>query len=151
MKNWFRPDDRARLLERLERLSPASQALWGSMTAHEVVCHLAEPLRVALGDRKAGRIPSPLGLPGVSAFVVWLMPWPRGAPTAPEFLPGRGMASPTEFERDREALLGLLERFTNTAADFVFGPSPVFGRLDRSSWGRLQWRHLDHHLRQFGL
>jgi Protein of unknown function (DUF1569) len=93
----------------------------------------------------------PLALPGIAHAVVWIMPWPKGAPTTPRFLPGTGMTPSSAFEADKQALLAVLRRFGETSPDRAFAPNPVFGRLSRRGWGRLMWRHLDHHLRQFGL
>ena len=150
MKNWFNPPDATAAVDRLERLSPSAKAQWGRFTAHDALCHLADPLRVALGEKDAKRLASPVGLPVIAQLVVWVLPWPKGAPTAPEYLPGKGMTNPTEFDRDKQTLLGLLQRFSEYPADQDFPPNPVFGRLTRQGWGRLMWRHVDHHLRQFG-
>lgn len=151
MKNWLNPVDAAELVERLGHLRPDSRPRWGTMTPAALLCHLADPVRVALGEKKARRVTGPLGLPGIAHAVVWLLPWPKGAPTAPEFLPGGGLTMPQEFEADRRALIDVLRRFAETSVDTVFAPSPVFGRLSRRSWGRLMWRHVEHHLRQFDL
>jgi hypothetical protein len=150
MKNWFNSNDRAALMARLEKLAPQSRALWGKMNAHQTLCHLAEPLRSALGENQAARIKSPLGLLGLSWLIMWYIPWPKGAPTTPAFLPGTGMTSPTEFQKDKATLVELLQRFSHFPTSKNFEPSPVFGRISRRSWGRITWRHLDHHLRQFG-
>ena len=72
----------------------------------------------------------------------------QGPPTAPEYLPGTGMTNPTDFEADRLTLLGLLRRFTDFPATSNFAANPVLGPLSRRGWGRLAWRHIDHHLRQ---
>lgn len=151
MKNWFNLSDRTALLARLDKLSADRPALWGRMTAHQVVCHLADPIRVALGDRTAQRVRTVFGWPGIGLLTVWLFPWPKGAPTAPEFLAGRGMTSPSEFEKDKQTLLELLQRFSDFSEGKELGASPVFGVLNRRSWGRLMWRHVNHHLGQFGV
>ncbi len=61
------------------------------------------------------------------------------------------MPPPAEFERDKQALLLTIHRFANYPENKSFQASPVFGPLSRHTWGRLMWRHLDHHLRQFGV
>lgn len=149
MKNWFNPADAEALTARLRRLTPDLRPRWGKMSAPEAVVHLADPCRTALGDKPAKMLGGPLSLPGISQLVLWIAPWPKGAPTTPDYLPGTGMSNVTEFEADRRALLGLLERMTSHRAEFA--PNPVFGKLSRRGWGRQVWRHLDHHLRQFGL
>jgi hypothetical protein len=148
MKNWFNPADAEELAARLRRITPDLRPRWGKMSAHEVVVHLADPCRTALGDKPVQLLGGPLNVPGISQFVLWIAPWPKGAPTAPDYLPGTGMSNATDFEADRRALLGLLDRMTSH--DGEFAPNPVFGRLSRRGWGRQVWRHVDHHLRQFG-
>ena len=77
------------------------------------------------------------------------MPWPKGAPTADEFIQGKKGTPPTDFEQDKQKLLLTIHRFASYAEPFA--PSPVFGPMSNRAWGRLMWRHIDHHLRQFGL
>lgn len=151
MKNWLNPNDRAALIGRLNTLTPNHTGKWGTLTAPQVLCHLAEPIRVALGDRKIDRIKSPFGAPGLATLVVWVLPWPKSAPTSPAFEPGKGMTAPTEFQKDKETLLALLQRIVDVSSDGELSPSPVFGNLSKRAWGRLIWRHIDHHLRQFGV
>jgi hypothetical protein len=151
MKNWFNATDRTDLLRRLERLTPDAKPQWGRLTPAALVCHLADPVRVALGEKHVKPFNTLLALPGIAHLAVWVFPWPKGAPTPPEFLPGQGMTNPTEFERDKRTLVVVLGRFSNVAVGQCLEPSPGFGRLSRAAWGRLVWRHLDHHLRQFGL
>ena len=151
MKNWFHAADAADILRRLDGLSADARPQWGTLTAGDLLCHLADPVRVALGEKHAARLPGPFGLPGLAHLIVWILPWPKGAPTAPEFLPQAGMTPATGFDSDKQVLLAVLRRFGDSPPDRVFAPSPVFGRLSRRAWGRLMWRHLDHHLTQFGL
>lgn len=151
MQSLFNTGDTQAILGRLEKLTPESRPHWGSFTAPQLVCHLADPMRVALGEKTAAKVDSPLGMPGLAHLAVWVLPWPKGAPTAPEFLPGSGGTEPTEFEQDKKALLALVQRFAAHPKDRSLTASPVFGRLGRQDWGRLLWRHFDHHLDQFGL
>jgi hypothetical protein len=151
MKTWFDPRDRAAILQRVERLTADRVPRWGRMNAQEAICHLADLVRVALNEKRCEPLGLPLSWPVISTFIVWIMPWPKGVDTAPELRPGLGMTSPTEFDRDRRELVALLQRFSDHPVDRAFGPSPAFGPMGRASWGRFMWRHLDHHLRQFGL
>ncbi|MBK9335991.1 MAG: DUF1569 domain-containing protein [Lewinellaceae bacterium] len=151
MKNLLENADRDALIARLQNLRPNSQARWGVMTAGQIVPHLTDPLCVAIGDRPAQPMNSVFSNPVVSFLTVWWLPWPKSAPTAAEFIPGKGGTPPAEFERDKQALLLAIHRFAQYPENDLFRPNPVFGRLSRRAWGRLMWRHIDHHLRQFGL
>ena len=151
LANWFDARDSADLLRRLDGLTLSARPRWGSFSPADVVCHLTDPVRVALGEKQAKRLAGPLSMPGIAHVVVWLMPWPKGAPTAPEFLPDGGMTKSTEFQQDKQTLVDALRRLSDVSPQGVLAPSPVFGQLSRRAWGRLMWRHVDHHLRQFGL
>jgi len=151
MKNLLNPPDRDGLISRLARLVPDSQRRWGTMTADQVVPHLTDPLRTATGDRPAQPMHAIFSKPIIQDLAVWIMPWPKGAPTAEEFIQGKKGTPPAEFERDKHVLLLAIHQFVNQPDDKPFFPNPVFGNLSRRAWGRLMWRHLDHHLRQFGL
>ncbi|MFN0013363.1 MAG: DUF1569 domain-containing protein [Saprospiraceae bacterium] len=151
MKNLLTQTDRDALIERLSRFTPDRQRRWGSMTAAQCVPHLTDPLRAATGDRPAQPMNAVFSKQPIRDLVVWLMPWPKGAATATEFIQGQKGTPPAEFERDKHALLLAIHQFVNFSESKPYSPSPVFGDLSRRAWGRLMWRHLDHHLRQFGL
>jgi hypothetical protein len=121
------------------------------MNAHQMIVHLTDPLRVALGERHAAFRTSILSIWPMNKIVSQVMPWPKGAPTAPEFVQGIGGTTPTEFERDRQELSRALARFVEQGNAKPFALSPVFGKLSNDEWARLMWRHFDHHLRQFGV
>ncbi len=75
MQNWFEPADRALLLARLDRLSPGHTARWGRMTVQQVVCHMADLVRVALGEKPSAPMGWPTAWPGISWLAVWVLPW----------------------------------------------------------------------------
>jgi len=53
---------------------------------------------------------------------------------------------------ERERLRGLIERFTAAGpAGGTMHPHSFFGRLTPEEWATLMYKHLDHHLRQFGV
>ena len=151
LANWFDAHDSADLLRRLDGLTLSARPRWGTFSPADRVCHLTDPVRVALGEKQAKPLGGLLSTPGMAHFVVWLMPWPKGAATTPEFLPGTGMTKSTEFQQDKQTLVDALRRLSDVSPQHVLAPSPVFGQLSRRGWGRLMWRHVDHHLRQFGL
>ena len=136
--------------------------LWGTMRATQLVCHVADQLRVALGDIEVRRRRLALRFgdhevgidPGLLRFwlgrrlLVHALPWPRariGAP--PEFL----TTAPSSWRQDVATLHALVDRVGAGSPDGPWGTHPVFGRVSAQEWGLLCWRHLDHHLRQFGV
>ena len=151
MKSFFDDGERARLLERLRALEPEQEPLWGRMSAHQMVCHLADTLRMAVGERPVVLTRTRYPRPVMRWIALWLpLPWPRGFPAPREVRQGRGGTPPELWERDLEALETLMERFSRErpAAGSVH---PVFGPLSVREWDRWAWLHTDHHLRQFGL
>lgn len=151
MNNLLNASDREAIIARLENLDENRRPGWGKMNVQQVVPHLTDPLRAAIGDRQVPMMPGIFSKFPVNQIVVWWMPWPKAAPTSPEFLPGTGGTAAAEFLQDKQTLLLTIHRFANHASEGRFSPSPVFGRLSNRAWGRLMWRHLDHHLRQFGV
>lgn len=137
------------LLDRLARLRPDSQRRWGRMTPHQAVCHLSDAMRVTLGDRTPQRHPIGLVRRAVAAVAFTLpLRWPHGVRTARELDQQREGTPPVDFERDRAELAALVRRIASadTLADH-----PFWGPMSPAMTGRYTWRHMDHHLRQFGV
>jgi hypothetical protein len=144
----FDREECERILERLARLRPDSPRQWGKMDSAQTLAHCQQTLRVALGDLKLRR--------GLIGFLFGKMakrqlmrpePFKRGLPTAPEFR----VADPREFTRERDKLVEFIRRFRDGGPKaLIQEPHPFFGPLTDDEWDTLQWKHLDHHLRQFG-
>jgi hypothetical protein len=137
------------LAGRLGRVQPASARHWGTMTSHEMLCHLGDSFSAVLGERQASSKETWLS----RTLVKWIalhtsLPWPKGVPTRPEVNPKENGTKPVEFEGDRARTLDLLQRFVRPDARYV--GHPIFGALTRDEWMRWGYAHVDHHLRQFG-
>ena len=139
------------LVTRLERVEPSSQRRWGRMDAHEMLCHLADSFRAMLGERAASTMPASRLSRTIIKFIAIHspLPWPKGVPTRPEVNPLEQGTRPAVFEEDRQAVIALMRRFAEPGAQY--GSHPMFGRMRRSEWLTWAYRHVDHHLRQFGL
>lgn len=151
MKTLFNPALRQDLLTRLANLTPDNTRQWGSMTAHQAVCHLNDSFKAILGDRPVGRKPVDLKR-RLTRFAAFTLPirWPEGVPTSPETNAQEGGTPPGEFERDVAELQSLVERFVKTDGR-TLNPHYSWGAMSRGEWGRYGYRHIDHHLRQFGV
>ena len=139
---------RAAMIARLDQLRADSPRQWGKMSIGQMLAHCQQPLRVAVGELPLKR--SLVGrLFGRMAKKKLLAPepWKTGMPTAPEFK----VTDPREFNAEKAALRALIERFgAGGPSGLTQQPHPFFGPLSSEEWQALQWRHLDHHLRQFG-
>lgn len=137
--------DRAAIVARVDRLTPAAAPRWGRMTAPKMLTHVVDAYRMALGELPVARKRVPL----ISMFpfkqlVIYVLPFPRNAPTAPESV----ARAPDDFEVERARVKALISRMTGSV---TYADHPAFGTLSPAAWGTLGYRHLDHHLRQFGV
>ena len=149
MKTFLNVADRHEILRRLAAVRPESERLWGSMSSHEMICHLGDSFRAALGEKQL----SPATMLFKRTVLKWTVlwgprPWPQGMKTRPEMDQHQGGTRPEQFASDLDKLLILFERFCTWQDKFA--PHPVFGRLSRTERMRHAYLHMDHHLRQFG-
>jgi Protein of unknown function (DUF1569) len=134
---------------RLGKVRADSVRVWGTMTPHEMLCHLGDSFSAMLGDLPASSVDTWLS----RSVVRWIalhtsLPWPKGVKTRPEVDPKREGTKPVEFESDRTRTIRLLRRFVSPDARCV--AHPIFGPLTHDEWMVWGYRHVDHHLRQFG-
>jgi Protein of unknown function (DUF1569) len=150
MRNLSVAADRRCITERISALKSPDRALWGRMTVDQMVCHLCDAFRLPLGEKSAADM-STLFSRTILKFAALRLPakWPHGIPTMPEVEQGVGGTAPVEFEKDRAALLSLVDRYSKATFDPAIH-HPIFGRMSGGDWLRLGYLHADHHLRQFG-
>jgi hypothetical protein len=61
-------------------------------------------------------------------------------------------ADERDLGKERERLLGLIDKFAaGGAAGCTKNPHSFFGKMTPEEWAILMYKHLDHHLRQFGV
>ena len=122
------------------------------MSAPQMVCHLSDSLRMALGQKPVCDATGPLQRTMVKWIALYLpLPWPAGLPTRPELDQDRGGTSPVDFAADVAELEALLDEFITRRGTVAGQSHPVFGRMSEAGWLRWGYLHTDHHLRQFGL
>lgn len=147
MKTLWQDATRRELLERARKLTPETQRLWGKMNVDQMLAHLVDAFRMGLGELEVRRKKLPIRHWPINWLIVHLVPFPKNTPTAPEIV-RRKEASIEEELRQLEAAMA---RFAAKRNDPVWPPHPAFGKLSAKSWGRLGYKHTDHHLRQFGV
>jgi len=148
MRTLLRPTDRAALLVRLRSLRPESQPGWGRLDAPRMLTHLTDQVRHSVSDTKLRPRRSPFRLPVVKQLVMYWIPWPKGRIRAPA---AAFMTQPSGWDEDLATLEALIDRFARLPAEREWAAHPFFGTMTKSSWARVSYRHLDHHLRQFGV
>lgn len=132
---------------RLSRLEADERGRWGKFTAPQMVTHLIAATRMALGDLHVPSKNLPLRYPPLKQLIIYVLPFPKGAPTAPQLL----AVPPAEWQTDVETLRTLVGRFATADVNAEWPEHPAFGHLSGKAWGVLVYRHTDHHLRQFGV
>ena len=145
MKNLLDDPARREMLSRLDSLRADSAPRWGSMDVGRMLCHLTESMRMGVGDLgvKSQRMRAFQRFP-LKHLILYVLPFPKGAPSAPELLTGK----PAQFDADRDTLRGQMESFSERCVGGA--EHPLFGVLDAREWGALAFKHMDHHFRQFG-
>ena len=152
MKTLAREVDRAEVLRRLRLVRPDSRRRWGRMTAHEMVCHLADSCRMALGRRMVSHASGVFERTIVKWLALYLpVRWRPGILTRPEIEQGLGGTCPGDFAADVVELEALLTSIATQERGLAWPVHPLFGRMSERAWLRWAYLHADHHLRQFGL
>jgi hypothetical protein len=144
----FDPAGLASMLARIDSLRADSPRAFGTMSIGQMLAHCQCPLRVATGE-----LPLKRSLVGIlfgrlaKKKLLAPEPWKPGLPTAPEFR----ITDARDFATEKPALRALVERFGKAGpGGLTKAAHPFFGPLTVEEWQALQWKHLDHHLRQFG-
>jgi hypothetical protein len=149
MKTIFDDNDYADLVKRINNLQHSAPALWGKMDVAQMLAHCNGAMKVAVGDLKlernlVGKILGPL----FKKSFLSEKPFSRNSPTAKEFV----MVDPKDFAKEKEELLSLTKRFHDGGEQGATKhPHSFVGEITPQQWGESQWKHLDHHLRQFGV
>jgi len=152
MKNLFDPTAAEDLKRRIFSLRTDSERLWGKSSLALVLAHCTTALQMAMGTIRPKRAPLPGNVLGrlIKPLVFGdNKPIRRNSPSLPELFP----AEPTrcDFEKERGQLIQAIDSFvTGGAACCTEHPHPFFGKLKPEQWAILMYKHVDHHLRQFG-
>ena len=152
MKSLATEECRAELLSRLRNARPENVRRWGRMTAHQMICHVCDTFRMALGQKPVADVSSLARRTLVKWMALYLpLQWRTGIVTVPEVDQELGGTRPVEFAADLKQAEGLLTLVASRAGRGAWPDHPVFGRMSEGDWLRWAYLHTDHHLRQFGL
>lgn len=149
MPSLFEPNISTKIINRIEDLTPQSTAQWGKMNVGQMLYHCNLALQTATGEVQL-KTPFFLKLmqPFIKKVVMSSKPYKPSLPTAKEFI----ITSEKEFEQEKKQLLNRLQHFIDKGEKACDGRvHPAFGKLSAYEWGYSQWKHFDHHLKQFGV
>jgi Protein of unknown function (DUF1569) len=149
MKNLYEPAAVQEVKQRLDQLEPARPPLWGKMNSAQMMAHIAEQFEMVMGRAfpprsLAGRVFGRFAKP----ITVNEKPFPRSTPTDKALV----ISDDRDFETERKRLSNSIDEFSSAGpAGCTKHPHSFFGHLTAQEWSRLMYKHLDHHLRQFGV
>ena len=156
MQTLLERETREAVRQRIARLRPDTPARWGHFTAPRMLAHAIQSLGMMTGDVAVAPKRTPWGMRHwpLKHLLIYVLPFPKGLPTSPELLqrPAVGAdVSDLEWADELRAFDRALDRIPEVARTNRWPIHPAFGALTGHEWAGLQARHLDHHLRQFGL
>jgi len=149
MKNLFDKTAYEEIVARIGKLSAQSQRQWGKMDVAQMLAHSKEAFKVPLSETAIPRM-------FIGILLGWAFknklyndaPWKQNLPTAPNFI----IKDQRNFETEKTQLLSLIERFhKSNPATIEAIIHPMFGKFTGEQWGKAMYKHLDHHLTQFGV
>ena len=147
MGSILKESDRAEIAGRLRSLTALSTRQWGTLDVIGMLQHLNLSARMTLGELPVAssnkRVFQTFPL---KHLILYVLPFPKGAPTAAELKP----AEASSFETERAALLEMLERIGTGPSEGVGPAHPLFGPMTWKEWGVVTYKHANHHLKQFG-
>lgn len=150
MKNLFEDDTVIEIKKRMEDLRPDSERRWGKMSPAQAMAHCTAGIELALGERRPPRklIGFILGPMIKSKAFQESEPMRRNSPT----VDGLIVKDERDLELERERLKDIIDRFAATGPEGCTShPHSFFGKLTPEEWSAWMYKHLDHHLQQFGV
>ena len=147
LKNIFDPSVKQEIVDRINKLTPQTQPQWGKMNVSQMLAHLQVPMGVAIGKHKLkrtlfGRIVGPMA----KSILYNDKPFKHHLPTDKSFVM---TGQEKDFEKEKQNLVSTVNNFSEQ--NMVDEPHPFFGKLTKEQWSKGTWKHLDHHLQQFGV
>lgn len=149
MKSLFDHNTYTDIQLRISHLNNTTTPKWGKMSVDQMLKHCQGPLKVGLEKMSLNK-PNFLFKAVVRPFTFMLYndkEWKPGLPTAKEFV----VSDAQNFEQEKATLLELIKDFHGKGEGYNWPVHPIFGKFSGEQWGKMQYKHLDHHLRQFGV
>jgi hypothetical protein len=147
MNNLYNLSDVNGILERVEKLAPDADRKWGKMNVAQMLAHLNAFLEIGLNLNTEKRmfIGRVLGRFFKSRYVSEKQ-FSKNSPTGKNFI----FNGHQDFEKEKRKAISLVKQFyENGPEKCTKQPHQFFGKLTPNEWAIVQWKHFDHHLRQF--
>lgn len=149
MKNIFNDADKNEILQRVEKLTPQTQPLWGKMNVAQMLAHCANAAKLPTADIKTKRVSFPLNILGkiFKPKILGDMPMGKNSPTAKEIK----VVDERDFQTEKANFINALKKLAEGEHSVKEDMHPFFGKMTPKEWGRINYKHADHHLSQFGV
>ncbi|MCF7559690.1 DUF1569 domain-containing protein [Sabulilitoribacter multivorans] len=150
MKNIFDLSETNAIIERINKLDAYAKPLWGKMSVDQMLahCNVTYEMIYDTKHQKPNAFKKFMLKAVVKPFVVSEKPYKKNSRTAPEFV----ISNAKNFVEEKARLIDFLKKTQSLgSAYFDNKPSHSFGKLTASEWNNLFYKHLDHHLKQFGV
>nr|WP_315027907.1 DUF1569 domain-containing protein [uncultured Chryseobacterium sp.] len=148
-KNLLKDDASSSVIERVRNLSASHQPQWGEMTATEMLLHCNSCNKQILqenGSNKKTTIKQYL----LKILALYIAPNFKKNIKGEPIHDTKGKVNLSDFEEQRSEFILLISLFPVTTRSLTL-PHPAFGTLSTHEWGIAAYKHMDHHLRQFGV
>ncbi|MEO6288485.1 MAG: DUF1569 domain-containing protein [Ginsengibacter sp.] len=146
VKNLFDQGVKQDIVDRINKLTPGTQSLWGKMNVEQMLAHAQRPIGVAFGTHQLkGNVLIKVIAPFFKSVLYNEKPYKHGLPTDKSYI----VTDQKNFEIERNKLIDMLEQFNEE--NITTNVHPVFGKLTKEQLSKATWKHLDHHLQQFGV
>lgn len=150
MKSLFDTAPYHEILERINQLNENTNPQWGKMNVGLMLKHCQYPLDVANGKLILKEKPHPIKKMMFKLFKSQMYndkTWKQNLPTVQDFR----VNSFDSFEEEKTRLLNVISEFHKKDLNLHWPDHPFFGHFTTEQWGKMQYKHMDHHLRQFGV
>jgi hypothetical protein len=146
MKTIFNEANKNEILQRIEKLTPESKAIWGKMNVSQMLAHCALGAQMPTGELIVKNSPMQfIGRLFKKSVIHSEQPFRKNSPTAPEIT----ISDSKEFEKEKANFIASIKKLTSDSAKTE--KHPFFGKMTTEEWGIVNYKHADHHLRQFGV
>lgn len=150
MRNIFEKSDVQVIINRINKLTPQTQALWGKMNVSQMFAHCSVAYEHVYTDKhpKPNFMMSLMLKLFVKKIVTGTKPYKKNGPTAPSFI----IVEQKEFEFEKNRLIDFIHHTLDLGAEHFDGKVSVnFGKMNKDQWNNMFYNHLNHHLSQFGV
>ncbi len=150
MKNIFKQEVTEEIIERINKLENTTQPVWGKMTVGQMLAHCNVTYEMIYENKhsKPSSFIKFILKTFVKKTVVDESPYKLNSRTAPQFL----MTDPKDFLNEKQRLISFIKKTQEKGENFFDGKeSHSFGILKKTEWNNMFYKHLDHHLSQFGV